>query len=110
MCFTGNPSDPYSLNGWFGTDIDKNILGIAHMYKGEGIPFDPEGLMSTIPAIVQVIFGYLVGDYIQKKSKAPELQQFDFDKPGFPLSGMYPMLTGLFVIGIGRLQYIPNFL
>ena len=44
----GNPSDPYSLNGWFGTAIDKKILGVAHMYKGEGVAFDPEGLMSTI--------------------------------------------------------------
>ena len=103
FCYVGNPVDPYSLEGWFGTAIDKSILGAAHMYKGEGVTFDPEGLMSTLPAIVQVIFGYLVGDYIQKKSKAPELQQHDFEKPGFPLSGMYPMLTGLFVIGIGLL-------
>lgn len=74
LCVLGNPVDPYSLTGWFGTDIDKAILGEVHMYKGErfqGKPyvFDPEGLMSTIPAIVQVIFGYLVGDYILKKGK-----------------------------------------
>lgn len=82
LCVVGNPSDPYSLAGWFGTGIDKFILGKAHMYKGEGIPFDPEGLMSTIPAIVQVIFGYLVGDYIQKKGKS------------------YEMVTNLFVAGV----------
>jgi len=101
LCFTGNPSDPYSLNGWFGTDIDKNILGIAHMYKGEGIPFDPEGLMSTIPAIVQVILGYLVGDYIQKKGKSPEQLQIKSDKPDTNAYGPFQMLSGLFVIGIG---------
>jgi predicted acyltransferase len=72
LCVLGNPADPYSLTGWFGTDIDKAILHEAHMYRGEqfnGKPyvFDPEGLMSTIPAIVQVILGYLVGDYIIKK-------------------------------------------
>ncbi|HEX7905758.1 MAG TPA: DUF5009 domain-containing protein [Chitinophagaceae bacterium] len=106
LCLLGNPSDPYSLKGWFGTAIDKNILGIAHMYKGEGILFDPEGLMSTLPAIVQVIFGYLVGDYIRNKSKQPEPQQFDFEKPGAPsngLNGLYRMLTGLFVIGVAFL-------
>lgn len=69
----GTPGDPYSLQGWFGTDIDKAILGEAHMYKGEGLAFDPEGLMSTFAAIVQVIFGYLVGDYIQKKGKTFEM-------------------------------------
>ena len=45
--FLGTPGDQYSLNGFFGTDIDKAILGIPHMYKGEGIPFDPEGLVSV---------------------------------------------------------------
>jgi predicted acyltransferase len=74
-CVLGNPADPYSLAGWAGTDIDKAILGEMHMYKGEGVSFDPEGLMSTIPAIVQVIFGYLVGDYILRKGKEVDGRQ-----------------------------------
>ncbi|MES1225615.1 MAG: heparan-alpha-glucosaminide N-acetyltransferase domain-containing protein [Bacteroidota bacterium] len=73
ICMLGNPADPYSITGWFGTDIDKKILGVAHMYKGEGFPFDPEGLMSTFPAITQVIFGYLVGSYIIQKGKTFEM-------------------------------------
>jgi predicted acyltransferase len=90
LCYVGNPSDPYSLAGWFGTEIDKKVLSLPHIYqqeklKGENFPFDPEGLMSTIPAIVQVIFGYLVGDYIQKKGKN------------------FEMLTGLFVAGVAML-------
>lgn len=85
LCYLGNPIDPYSIKGWFGTDIDKKILGIPHIYKGEGIPFDPEGIISTIPSIVQVIFGYMVGDYVQKKGKT------------------YEMVTGLFVAGIAML-------
>lgn len=117
VCYIANPSDPYSLKGWFGTDIDKLILGIPHIYKGEGIPFDPEGLMSTIPAIVQVIFGYIVGDYIQKKSKTIESPQFEFvqndspnkssvtgrDQPATSPSGPYQMLTGLFVGGVAMI-------
>jgi predicted acyltransferase len=95
LCYAGNPSDPYSLKGWFGTDIDKMILGIPHIYKGEGIPFDPEGLMSTPPAIVQVIFGFLVGDYIRNRSKDVQGE--------IPGQGMYRMLTGLFVIAIALL-------
>lgn len=84
---SGTPGDPYSLIGWFGNNIDKNILGEAHLYKGEGVPFDPEGLMSTFAAIVQVIFGYLVGDYIQKMGKANENNT----------SGSYQMIASLFV-------------
>jgi predicted acyltransferase len=36
------------------------------MYTGEGIPFDPEGILSTLPSIVNVIAGYLAGIFIQK--------------------------------------------
>jgi predicted acyltransferase len=79
--FFGTPGDQYSLNGFFGTDIDKAVLGIPHMYKGEGVPFDPEGLVSTVTSIVQVIFGYFVGNYIQQKGKT------------------YEMLSNLFVAG-----------
>ena len=83
ICYAGNPSDPYSLQGWIGTEaVDKKILGVAHMYKGEGMPFDPEGLMSTISAIAQVVFGYLAGVYIKQKGKTAE------------------MLNGLFIAGI----------
>lgn len=83
LCFLlGDKGDPYSMTGWFGNKVDRAVLGLAHIYKGEKIPFDPEGIMSTLPAIVQVIFGYLVGDYIQKKGKN------------------FEMLTGLFVAGV----------
>ncbi len=73
LCFyLGNPADPYSLAGYFGTDVDKALLHIPHMYKGEGVPFDPEGITSTLTAIVQVIVGYLVGIYIRAKGKTFE--------------------------------------
>ena len=102
-CYAANPTDPYSLTGWFGTDIDLRILGVAHIYKGEGIPFDPEGLASLIPAIVQVIFGYLVGDYIRNKSIVPEAQLQERGKPAILQTGLQPMLNGLFVIGVALL-------
>lgn len=95
VCYVANPSDPYSLQGWFGTeDIDRKILGLAHMYKGEGRPFDPEGFASTIPAIVQVIFGYLVGDFIRRKTD-PSLPATNGNG-----NGLASMLNGLFATGI----------
>ncbi len=70
ICYTlGSKDDPYSLQGYFGTAADKAILGINHMYKGEGVAFDPEGIASTVPAAVQVIFGYVAGKYIVEKGK-----------------------------------------
>lgn len=95
LCIAGNPSDPYSLTGWFGTAIDKQILGAAHMYHGEGVAFDPEGLMSTLPAIVQVIFGFLVGDYILKRGKAITSDNGEITKWG--VHPNYQTLTILFM-------------
>jgi len=69
----GVPGHEYSLSGYFGNAIDQSILGVSHIYKGEGVPFDPEGLVSTFPAIVQVILGFLVGEYIQAKGKNFEM-------------------------------------
>ncbi|MBN9300115.1 MAG: DUF1624 domain-containing protein [Filimonas sp.] len=69
----GASGDPYSLSGYFGTAVDMKVLGVKHMYSGEGVPFDPEGITSTFPAIVQVIFGYFVGQYIQQKGKTYEM-------------------------------------
>lgn len=77
----GAPGDPYSIDGYAGNAVDKAVLGVAHMYKGEGKPFDPEGLLSTLPAIVQVILGYFAGYYIKMKGKT------------------YEMITHLFVAG-----------
>ena len=73
LCVAANPSDPFSLQGWFGTNLDKALLGESHMYHGEGVAFDPEGLMSSFAPIVQVILGYLAGNYILQKGKTPEM-------------------------------------
>ncbi|MBC7886619.1 MAG: DUF5009 domain-containing protein [Ferruginibacter sp.] len=73
LCVAANPADPFSLAGWFGTKTDLAIAGEAHIYRGEGVPFDPEGLMSIFAAIVQVIFGWLAGSYILQKGKTPEM-------------------------------------
>ncbi|HSC53860.1 MAG TPA: heparan-alpha-glucosaminide N-acetyltransferase domain-containing protein [Phnomibacter sp.] len=85
----GTPGDPYSLEGFFGTAIDKQILGTPHMYKGEGVPFDPEGIVSTLPAIVQVVFGYFTGLYIQQKGKSFEMLSHLF------IAGIIMTLAGL---------------
>lgn len=65
---------PYSLEDNFARAADVVIFGADHIYQGFGMPFDPEGLISSIPAVVTVIIGYLVGSYIDAtKLKAPAL-------------------------------------
>jgi predicted acyltransferase len=65
LAFFGG-ADPYSLNDNFALKADLAILGKNHMYKGFGIPFEPEGLLSTIPSICTVIIGYITGEMISK--------------------------------------------
>jgi predicted acyltransferase len=62
-------ADPYSLQGNATIPFDTAVLGVNHMYKGFGIPFDPEGLFSTLPAIVTVMIGYLIGARIKDTDK-----------------------------------------
>ena len=67
LAFLGGPG-PYTLEGNFVLKADIAILGRNHLYNGFGIPFDPEGLFSTIPAICTVIIGYFTGEMVGKGS------------------------------------------
>ncbi len=78
----GDPSDPYGLSGYFGTVVDKSVFGAEHLYHGEGVPFDPEGIASTLTAAVSVLIGYFAGKFISSKDKN------------------FGMLSGLFVAGL----------
>jgi len=68
----GNHDQPFSMLGNAGLYLDKFLLGDNHLYHGEGIPFDPEGWLGTLPAIVNVFIGYMAGRFIQQKGKGYE--------------------------------------
>lgn len=68
----GTTGDPYSLAGNAGLKLDLFLFGEKHLYHGEGLAFDPEGLLGTLPAIVNVIGGYLAGDFIRKQGNTYE--------------------------------------
>jgi len=67
----GISGQEYTMLGNAGTRLDILILGNAHLYhdKGGPVAFDPEGLLSTLTGIVNVIGGYLAGAYIQRKGR-----------------------------------------
>ncbi len=65
MYFLGG-SDPYSLEGNFARTVDLAIIGENHLYKGFGMPFDPEGLLSTLPATATVLLGFMIGHLISR--------------------------------------------
>jgi predicted acyltransferase len=73
LCFS-EAGKEYTMLGNAGTRLDVLILGDAHLYHKQGGPiaFDPEGLLSTLTSLVNVIGGFLAGVYIQKKGKSYE--------------------------------------
>ena len=68
----GDGNDPLSMQGNFGSVLDRWLLGEKHLYHGEGVAFDPEGLLSTMPAVGNVVAGYTVGKYIQQRGNTYE--------------------------------------
>jgi predicted acyltransferase len=58
-----------SMEANAGSKLDLWLVGANHLYHGEGIAFDPEGLLSTLPSIVNVLAGYLAGRFIQQNGQ-----------------------------------------
>jgi len=57
--------------------LDQWLVGESHMYRGyfseilnQNIAFDPEGLLSTVPAVASVVFGFLAGRFIREKGNS----------------------------------------
>jgi predicted acyltransferase len=59
----GDPADPFDKLTNAGTRLDLAVLGQSHLYRRDG-GFDPEGLLGTLPATVNVIVGYLAARYL----------------------------------------------
>lgn len=58
--------------------IDRAVLGTNHMYTDSGLFLDPEGLISTIPAICHVLVGFYVGKIIMQTKDNRERMQYLF--------------------------------
>jgi predicted acyltransferase len=71
--------EPQGSLSWY---IDSTLLA-GHTWSGAPAPgFDPEGILSTLPAICTVMFGIFAGDWIRSKREH------------------YEKVSGLFVAGI----------
>lgn len=55
-----------NLGAW----LDRLVLTEAHLWKSAKT-WDPEGILSTIPAIATGLFGVLVGGWLRRKDRTP---------------------------------------
>ncbi|WP_421736643.1 acyltransferase family protein [Caulobacter sp.] len=65
----GDPAAPLSKLGNVGTHLDLLLIGRDHLYKKDG-GFDPEGLLGTLPATVNVLAGYLAARLLRETPEA----------------------------------------
>jgi predicted acyltransferase len=75
--FAIDPANPYALGSNAVLRLDTWLFGEKHLYHGDGIGFDPEGLLSTIPSIVTVILGWLSGEVMNYRQKQTDLMVRD---------------------------------
>jgi predicted acyltransferase len=67
----GQGPDPYSLQANAALRLDTWLFGPNHLYHGEQVDgvrfaFDPEGVLSTLPAVATFILGYLAGQFLDR--------------------------------------------
>lgn len=56
--------------------FDAWVLGTSHMYHEGGMAFDPEGLLSTVPAVCHVMVGFYCGKLLlSAKDNAEKIQR-----------------------------------
>ena len=65
LLITEPPDQALTKLGNIGNTVDRFVFGVQHLYRVDH-DFDPEGLPGTLPAIVNVIFGYLAGLYARR--------------------------------------------
>ena len=58
-----------NLGAW----IDRSVLGEAHLWKSSKT-WDPEGILTDLPAVATGIFGVLIGTFLKRKDQ-PEAQK-----------------------------------
>tara|TARA_B110000467_G_C18298600_1_gene469748 strand:- start:113 stop:1189 length:1077 start_codon:yes stop_codon:yes gene_type:complete len=56
--------DALSIEGNIIRQFDLAVLGANHMYTMRGVSFEPEGLLSTIPAVVSMLLGFELTRYL----------------------------------------------
>jgi predicted acyltransferase len=92
----------YDSLGYLGAYIDRAIFTTRHLWAwgltpGYGVTYDPEGLLSTIPAIASTLVGVLAGVWLRMprpaRSKVADLLFFGalFFLVAWPLASLMPI-------------------
>jgi predicted acyltransferase len=92
----------YDSLGYLGAYVDRAVFTTRHLWAwgltpGYGVTYDPEGLLSTLPAIANTLLGVLTGVWLRMprpaRSKAADLLYFGtlLFLVAWPLSSLMPI-------------------
>lgn len=79
--FPGSDIDPYQIKNNLASYIDNIVLG-THNWKYTKT-WDPEGILSTVPAVSTVLSGYLAATLFHKKLSNQYYEKLKFMATGF---------------------------
>jgi predicted acyltransferase len=97
--------------GNLGAYLDRALFGIPHLWPygvtpGHGVTYDPEGMLSTLPAIATLLMGVLAGEGL--RSDRPGMRKV----AAFVASGLVLLTIGLLldpVLPINKRIWTPSF-
>lgn len=69
----GDKGNIYGITGNACTKLDLFLFTPSRVVKENGFFYEPEGVLSTLPAMINVIAGYLAGYYIRKNQRPREV-------------------------------------
>lgn len=106
LSFAG-PEGAFSLEGNFARTVDIAVFGESHIYKGFGIPFDPEGLLGVLTGTCTVILGYLIGMMIRSSAKRYEQTNNMSDSPVGVSARLFSLAAGVLLLGLAISIVVP---
>lgn len=106
LAFAG-PEGAFSLEGNFARKVDLAVFGENHIYKGFGIPFDPEGLLGVLTGTCTVILGYLTGMMIRSSSSRYAQTSDPSDSPVGVSARLFSLSAGALLLGLALSIVVP---
>ena len=96
---------PYDLLGNIVGIFDTSVLGTNHLWDRTN-SFDPEGILSSLPAVVNIIMGFFAGNILKKNL------MLEFKINRIAVCGLISLLIGLIVcifVPISKNLWTPSF-
>lgn len=106
LLFAG-PEGAFTLEGNFARRFDIAIFGENHVYRGYGIPFEPEGIFGALTGTCTVILGYLTGFIIRDSARKYAEEGSAVDSPAGVSAKIFTLSAASLLLGLFLDIWVP---